>query len=188
MAWVIDPAHTTVGFTARHMGLSTVRGRFTAFDGEIELDPSNLATAAGRIEIDMASVESGNEQRDQHLATGDFFDVKNYPKMTFDVKSVTPAGEDTYKVVGALTIKNVTNDVELSYEHAGEGTDPYGNRRLGGSLRGSIKRSDWGLKWNVPLESGGWLVSNKINLEIDGQLTESSEAVTEGAGVEAKAS
>lgn len=173
MTWTIDPAHTTVGFSARHMGLSTVRGSFTRFDGSIELDPGNPASASGRIEIDLASINTGNEQRDGHLVSPDFFDVERHPTMVFDLKSVSPAGDDAYEVVGDLTIKGITREVRLSYDHAGEGTDPFGNRKLGGSLSGVIKRSDWGLVWNVPLEGGGWLVSDKIKIEVDGQLVAS---------------
>ncbi len=187
MAWVIDPAHTTVGFKARHMGLSTVRGHFGKFDGEIELDPNDITTARGRIEVDLASVNTNNEQRDAHLRSPDFFDIERFPKMTFAVDSVVPDGEG-YKVRGDLTIKDVTKPVEFDLQYAGEGIDPYGNRRIGGSVTGTIKRSDWGLTWNVALETGGWLVSDKITIEIEGQLTESREAADEQAEAEAVAS
>ncbi|HWL64446.1 MAG TPA: YceI family protein [Actinomycetota bacterium] len=172
MAWQLDPAHTQVGFTARHMGLSKVRGRFTNFDGTIDLDPANPTSARGRVAIDLASIETGNADRDAHLRSPDFFDVDNHPKMVFDVKSLAPAGDDHYKVVGDLTIKGTTNQIELDLEYTGEGTDPYGNRKVGGSLSGTINRSDWGLTWNVALETGGWLVSDKIKIEIEGQLAE----------------
>ena len=188
MAWNIDPAHTTVGFTARHMGLSKVRGQFTEFRGEVDGDPKDIGTARGRFEIDLASVDTGNPDRDAHLRSADFFDVERYPKMTFVSKSVTPDGEGTYKVLGDLTIKDVTNEVELVYEHGGSDTDPYGNRKVGGTLTGTIKRSDWGLTWNVPLDSGGWLVSEKIGLEVDFQVAENKQAVEEEAQAEAEIS
>lgn len=177
MGWVFDTAHTTVGFSARHMGLSTVRGRFTHFDGNIELDPNDLIKTRGRIEVDMASVETGDETRDAHLRSPDFFDVEKYPKMIFEPKSIERIDDDSYKVVGELTIRDVTRPIELRYEHSGEAIDPYGKRKLGGRLTGTIKRSDWGLTWNVALEAGGWLVSDKINIEIEGQVAESQEAV-----------
>lgn len=186
MAWVIDPAHTTVGFSARHMGLSTVRGRFTSFAGAIDLDPQDASTARGSIEVDMDSVDTGNADRDTHLRSGDFFDIETYPRMTFVLKSVEPDGDDLYRVHGDLTIKDVTREVTLRYEHSGEGKDPWGNRRLGGTLSGTIKRSDWDLKWNVALESGGWLVSDKIKIEVDGQLTESAEATEETAEAQSR--
>lgn len=179
MAWTIDPAHTTVGFSVRHMGLASVRGQFGKFRGQIELEPDDLSGAKGRIEIDVASIDTGEQRRDEHLRSADFFDAENSPTMTFEIESVTPKGDDRYRVVGDLTIRDVTREVELEYEHAGEGIDPYGNRKLGGSLTGTIKRSDWGLNWNVALEKGGWLVSDKIKLEIDGQLAETQEAVQE---------
>jgi polyisoprenoid-binding protein YceI len=188
MAWVIDPAHTTIGFSARHMGLSTVRGRFTRFEGTIEYDPEDVLSSKARLEIDVASIDTGQEQRDQHLRSSDFFEVETYPKMVFVSKEIGPKRDDTYSVIGDLTIKDVTHEVELTYEHAGEGIDPYGNRRVGGTLNGSISRSDWGLKWNVALETGGWLVSDKIKLEIEVQATENFEAVEERAGAEAKVS
>ena len=178
MAWNIDKAHSTVEFTARHMGLSKVRGRFTEFTGVIEGDPANIATARARFEVELASVDTGNADRDTHLRSADFFDVDKFPKMVFQSKSITPSGDGTYQVVGDLTIKDITHEVQLRYEHGGEGVDPYGNRKAGGTLAGVIKRSDWGLKWNVPLDGGGWLVSDKIGLEIELQVAETSEAAS----------
>ncbi len=177
MAWTIDSAHTTVGFTARHMGLSKVRGKFTRFDGKVEGDPNDVTTARARFEVEMASVDTGSPDRDAHLRSPDFFDVERFPKMVFESKSITPAGDGVYRVTGDLTIKDATHEVELRYEHAGDGTDPYGNRKIGGSLTGTIKRSDWGLKWNVPLDGGGWLVSDKIGIEIDVQVAEAPEVI-----------
>ncbi len=188
MAWIIDPAHTTVGFSARHMGLSTVHGRFTKLEGSIDLEPHDISSARGRIEVDLASIETGNQDRDAHLRSADFFDVERFPKMVFVPTSVTPAGDETYKAVGDLTIKDITRRVELDYEHAGEGVDPYGNRKIGGTLTGTIKRSDWGLTWNVALETGGLLVSDKIKIQIDGQLAESKDAAEELADAEKIAS
>ena len=186
MAWTIDPAHTTVGFSARHMGLSTVRGRFTQFEGSIDADPTDLTRTRGRVEIKTASLDTGNEQRDAHLKSPDFFDVERYPVLVFEVKRIEPEDDGEYRVTGDLTIKDVTREVELEYEHAGEQKDPWGNRKMGGELKGSINRSDWGLTWNVALETGGLLVSDKIKIEVEGQLAESQEAVAEEAGAESK--
>jgi polyisoprenoid-binding protein YceI len=185
MPWVIDPPHTTVGFRARHMGLATVRGQFTRFTGTVEGDPGDMTTAKARFEVDTASIDTGDERRDGHMRSPDFFDVENYPKMVFETKSITARGGDGYKVVGDLTIKDVTRELELEYEHAGEGTDPYGNRKFGGNLSGTIKRSEWGLSWNVPLDAGGWLVSEDIKIDIDVEVAESAEAVEESAEAEA---
>lgn len=186
MAWTIDTAHSTVSFSARHMGLAKVRGQFDTFEGEIDGDPADITTATARFEVDLASVDTGNDDRDAHLRSTDFFDVEKHPKMTFVSKAVTPDGDDTYKVVGDLTIKGVTKPVELTYEHGGEGIDPYGNRKVGGSLTGTIKRSDWGLTWNVALEAGGVLVSDKILIEIDLQVAESKDVVEQEAKAEAE--
>lgn len=183
MAWTIDPAHSSVGFTARHLGLSKVRGLFTRFSGEVDGDPSDLTTASGRFEVEMASVDTGSPDRDAHLKSADFFDVEKYPAMTFASRSVVKEGDD-FKVVGDLTIKDITREVTLDLEHGGEQTDPYGNRKVGGTLTGTINRSDWGLTWNVPLDSGGWLVSEKIALEIDLQVAENKQAVEEEVGAE----
>jgi polyisoprenoid-binding protein YceI len=178
MAWTIDTAHSSVGFVARHMGLSKVRGQFTEFRGEVEGDPSDITTAKARFEIDTASVDTGNPDRDGHLKSPDFFDVENYPTMTFVTTSIEADGDD-YKVTGDLTIKDQTHPVELAYEHGGDLQDPFGNRKIGGSLSGTIKRSEWGLTWNVPLDSGGWLVSDNVKLEIDLQVAETKEAIDE---------
>lgn len=187
MAWSIDPHHTSVGFVARHMGLSKVRGQFNDFTGEVTGDPSDITSAQARFEVDMASVDTGSPDRDAHLKSADFFDVEKYPTMIFQSTSIAGSG-DTYKVTGELTIKGITKPVELEYEHSGEQKDPYGNRKIGGSLSGTILRSEWDLKWNVPLDSGGWLVSDKIALDIDFQVAETTEVVLEEAEAEAQIS
>jgi polyisoprenoid-binding protein YceI len=183
MNWTIDTAHTNIGFVARHMGLSKVRGQFTSFRGEVEGDPTDITSAKARLEVDTASIDSGNPDRDAHLKGADFFDVERYPTMTFVTRSIEASGDD-YKVVGDLTIKGRTRPVELKYEHGGDLRDPFGNRKIGGSLSGTIKRSEWGLAWNVPLDSGGWLVGDNVRLEIDLQVAESQEAVEQEAEAE----
>ena len=136
----------------------------------------------------MASVDTGSPDRDAHLRSADFFDVERFPTMTFVSKSVSSNGDGTYKVVGDLTIKDVTKEVELTFEHGGAYVDPYGNRKVGGTLTGTIKRSEWGLTWNVPLDSGGWLVREKIGLEVELQVAESAGAVEEESKQEARVS
>jgi polyisoprenoid-binding protein YceI len=158
-----------------------VRGRFTSFRGEIEGDPTDITSAKARIEVDMGSVETGSADRDNHLRTSDFFEIDKHPTMVFESKSITRVTDEHYKVVGDLTIKGKTRPIELDYEHGGEGSDPYGNRKIGGSLTGTIKRSDWDLTWNVPLDSGGWLVSDNVTLEIDLQVAEEKALAEEGA-------
>jgi polyisoprenoid-binding protein YceI len=188
MAWILDPAHTRIGFSARHMGLATVRGQFNRFEGTLKGDPSDITSAEARIEVDLNSVDTGDERRDQHLRSPDFFDVANHPKMIFVSQRITPNGDGAYSVIGDLTIKDVTRQIELEYEHAGDGFDPYGNRKIGGTLTGTVNRSDWDLRWNVALETGGWLVSEKVKLEIDVEVGESQDAVDREAEEEAKLS
>jgi len=188
MGWTLDPYHTSVSFSAKHLGVATVRGQFKTVTADLELDdPNDPTTGRGRITIDATSVDTGNEQRDAHLRNADFLDVENFPTVVFELRSVRPKGDGTFLVTGDLTIHGETREVTLDYEHAGVVTDPFGNTKVGGSLTGSINRSDWGLKWNVPLGSGGLLVSDKIKLEIDGELAQEKEAVAAGAAVEATA-
>jgi polyisoprenoid-binding protein YceI len=180
MSWTIDPAHTVVGFSAKHLGVSTVRGQFREFDGSFDLtEDGDVTRAKGHVTVQAASIDTGNEQRDGHLRSGDFFEAEKYPTVEFELKSVTPAGGDQYKVTGDLTIKGITREVTLDYEHNGIVEDPFGNTKIGGTLTGSIDRSTWDLKWNVPLGGGGLLVSDKIKLEIDGELAKTAEAVAE---------
>lgn len=185
MAWTLDPHHTAVSFSAKHMGVSTVRGRFNKVDAEIELDDANDPTTAhGAVVVDAASVDTGNEGRDNHLRNADFFDVERYPQIRFALKRIEKLGDDKYNVIGDLTIHGVTREIALDYEHNGAVIDPRGNLRVGGSLTGTINRTDWGLAWNVPLGGGGLLVSEKVKLQIDGELTKSQEAVAAGAAAE----
>lgn len=186
MAWDLDPAHTSVSFSAKHMGVATVRGLFTRARGDVELDdPNDPTTARGTVTIESASITTGNDQRDGHLKAPDFLDVENFPEITFTATGIEHVGDDQYRVDGDLTIRGTTKPVSLKYEHGGSATDPYGNNRIGGSLTGTINRSDWGMAFNVPLGNGGLLVSDKIKLEIDGQLVQTQEAVAVPAGSDA---
>ena len=179
MSWSMDPNHTQVTFSAKHLGVSTVRGHFTQIASDLDLDdPNDPTTGRGSVTIQTASVDTGNQMRDGHIKGADFFDVEQYPTITFTLKSIAKAGAD-YKVTADLTIKGVTKEITLDYEHNGTATDPYGNVKVGGTLTGSINRSDWGLAWNVPLGSGGLLVGEKVKLEIDGELGLDKVAKTE---------
>ena len=186
MSWSMDPHHTAVTFSAKHLGVATVRGHFTEIATDLDLDdPNDPTTGRGSVTIQSASVTTGSEMRDGHLKGADFFDVEKYPTITFTLKSIAKKGDD-YEVTGDLTIKDVTKEITLDYEHSGSETDPYGNVKVGGTLTGSINRSDWGLVWNVPLGSGGVLVGEKVKLEIDGELgldkaPEAEAAVPTGA-------
>jgi polyisoprenoid-binding protein YceI len=177
MTWTLDPHHTSVAFSAKHMGVATVRGRFDQVEADLELDdPNDPTTGRGTIVVNAASLSTGSEMRDGHLKNADFLDVEKYPTISFTLKSVTPNGHDDFKAIGDLTIKDVTKEIALDYEHNGIATDPYGNVKVGGTLTGTINRSDWGLVWNVPLGGGGLLVGEKVKLEIDGELTQDKAA------------
>jgi polyisoprenoid-binding protein YceI len=186
MTWVLDPAHTSVSFSAKHLGVATVRGRFTKVSGEVDLDdPDDPTTGRGTITIDAASIDTGHPQRDAHLRTPDFLDVEKHPTITFTVTKIERDG-DQHRVDGDLTIKDVTKPVSFEYEHSGAATDPYGNTKVGGTLTGAINRTDWGLVWNVPLGNGGLLVSERVKLEIDGEIAQSKEEATESAVAETR--
>jgi polyisoprenoid-binding protein YceI len=167
--WVIDKSHTTVGFTVRHMMVSKVRGTFRDFDAAITIAENPLESSL-RATVQMASIDTGDDGRDQHLRTNDFFDVEHHPEMTFVSTSLTGAG-DEYQVTGDLTIKGVTKSVTFDLEVGGVGKDPWGNTRAGFTLTGTINRKDFGVEWNAPLETGGVLVGDKVTIEIDAEAT-----------------
>ena len=180
MTWTIDPSHSSVGFKVRHLGLSTVRGRFTEVRIEdVSFDPADVTTARGRVLISTASVSTGDGKRDGHLSSPDFFDAPTHPDMVFEVTGVEGSG-DEYRVRGSLTIKGISREVELTGEFLGDAQDPYGNHKAGFSVNGEINRTDWGLSWNVPLDAGRLLVGEKVKLEIEIQLLEQA-AVAAGA-------
>ncbi len=165
----LDPAHTRIGFVARHAMVTKVRGQFRQFEGSAHLDPTDPTKSSAQLTVEVASIDTGNEQRDGHLRSADFFDSETYPEITFVSTSVQPAG-DGYRVTGDLTIRGVTRPVELAVEVEDKFVDPWGNERVGVTASGSINRTDWGLNWNQTLEAGRLLVSEKINLAIETAL------------------
>lgn len=175
--WTFDPAHTQANFSARHMMVSTVRGAFRKVEGYLDFDPENPADAVVEATINVASMDStGVEQRDQHLLSPDFFDVEKYPTMTFKSTRVEPTSDNSEaKVYGNLTIKDVTKEVVLNVEFHGEGTTPYGQNIVGFEADTKINRENFGLTWNVALETGGWLVGNDIKIAIDAEFIKVEE-------------
>jgi polyisoprenoid-binding protein YceI len=169
--WTIDPVHSEVGFSVRHMMVSKVRGRFTKFSGELVTAADPQASSA-TAEIDLASIETGNEQRDGHLRSIDFFDVENHPLMTYRSTGLRRDG-DRYVLDGELTLKGVTRNVPLALELNGFGPDAYGGTRAGFSATGEINRQDFGVTWNAALETGGVVVADRValHLEIEAVLT-----------------
>jgi polyisoprenoid-binding protein YceI len=166
--YAIDPAHTTVEFVGRHLMITKVRGRFTDFTGEIVVG-ENPQDSTVNITIQTASVDTSDDKRDGHLRGEDFLDVEKFPTMTFHSTSVDVGSDGTAKVTGDLTVKDVTRPVTLDVEFEGAEADPWGGQRLGFSATAEIDREDWGLTWNVALETGGMLVGKKIRLEFNVQ-------------------
>ncbi len=165
--WHLDPAHTSIEFVARHLMVTKVRGGFGSFTGTVEI-AENPTDSSVHIEVDMASVVTGNADRDGHLKSADFFDVENHPKMTFVSNSIVEKG-DGYQVTGDLTVKGVTNPLTLDVEYLGVMTDPWGNAKAAFAGSGEVNREEWGLTWNAPLETGGVLVSKTAKIEIEAQ-------------------
>ena len=165
--YTLDPAHTRVGFVARHAMVTKVRGSFHDFDGTIHVDGANPANSSGQLTIRAKSIDTGNADRDAHLRSNDFFAMDEYPEITFVSTAVEPIDPEHYRVSGDLTIRGVTRPVTVDFEYTGAATDPFGNLRVGleGSL--TVNRKDWGVNWNAALEAGGVLVSEKVTLELD---------------------
>jgi len=169
--WTIDATHAEVGFSVRHMMISTVRGRFGAVTGTVTVDERNPRNSKVDVTIDATSIDTRQEMRDNHLRSPDFFDVAQFPKLHFVSKRIEgdPRNGD-FRVIGDLTIRDVTREVELKATLEGEGKDPWGNERAGFSATGKLNRTDFGLHWNQALETGGVLVSDEVKLSIDVEL------------------
>jgi len=170
--WRLDPAHTQVEFKAKHMMITTVRGRFGDVSGEVVVDEENPENSQVEVEIDARSIDTRASDRDTHLRSEDFLDVERHPKITFRSKRVEGAhaeAGDEFKVVGDLTIRGETKEVTLHARYEGQGGDPWGGTRAGFSATTKIDRREWGLTWNQALETGGILVSNDLTIELQVQ-------------------
>ncbi|MCX5273986.1 YceI family protein [Streptomyces virginiae] len=165
--YVIDPAHSSIGFTVRHAMVTNVRGAFSEHEGTLHLDGADPARSTASIDVKIASVDTGIADRDGHLRSGDFFDAETFPLMTFRSTEARQLGGDAYRITGELTIKDVTRPLSIDLEFNGSATDPYGNERVGFEGSTEILRSDWGLTWNAALEAGGVMVSDKVKLTFD---------------------
>jgi polyisoprenoid-binding protein YceI len=166
--WRIDPGHAEVAFVGRHFGLTKVRGRFTGVSGDVIVD-DDVARSSVSVEIDMATVSSGDPSRDEHLRSADLFDVAAHPTASFRSTGLALEGASG-RLAGELTIKGVTRPVTLDVDYLGHARDPWGNDRAVFSASATIDREDWGLTWNMVLEAGGLLVSKRIRLEIEVEL------------------
>jgi polyisoprenoid-binding protein YceI len=166
-SWQVDPAHSAVNLVVRHMVISKVRGHFSKWTARLDLDPEHLARSSVEVQIDAASVDTGVADRDAHLRSADFLDVQRHPTIGYRSRRVEVLAPDRVRVVGDLTIRGVTREVPLDVEVGGQGKDPWGNLRAGFSARASIHRKDFGLTWNQALETGGVLVADRVDVEIE---------------------
>lgn len=167
--WKIDPSHSGVHFTVRHMVVSKVRGAFERWEGAIELDDANPGASKVTVHIEPASITTREPQRDAHLRSPDFLDVEKHPSLKFASNRVEKVGDNGYRVTGDLTLHGVTKPVVLDVEALGTGKDPWGNERIGFQAETSINRKDFGLNWNQVLEAGGVLVGDKVEISLDVQ-------------------
>lgn len=165
--WNIDLTHSGINFSIRHMVVSKVRGRFGSYTGTVALDEKDLTRSQVEVAIDAASIDTGVEQRDGHLRSPDFFDAEKYPRLTYKSRRIEKLSDERYRVIGDLTIRDVTREVPLEVEFGGRAKDPWGNERAGFSARTAIERKDFGLGWNQVLEAGGVLVGDKVEIDIE---------------------
>ncbi len=165
--WVIDPTHTEVGFSVRHLAISKVKGKFEKFSGTI-ITGENPLESKVEATAEVASINTNQADRDGHLRTGDFFAAEEYPELTFTSNSVRNEGGE-FKIDGDLTLRGVTKPVTFDFEFGGFGSDPYGNYKVGFTAKTVVKREDYGIKWNAPLEAGGFMLGNDVTITLDVQ-------------------
>ncbi|GIP40464.1 polyisoprenoid-binding protein [Paenibacillus sp. J31TS4] len=165
--WTVDPTHSSIDFTIKHMMIAKVKGAFHTFRADIEADPADLTTADIQFSVDLNSIDTRNSDRDSHLRSGDFFDIENQPQMTFRSTSIVKTDDDEYAVTGDLALHGVTRSETFSVTFEGAGKDPWGNEKVGFSGSGKIKRSDYGLTYNAVLETGGVLIGDEVKFTIE---------------------
>lgn len=170
MAWSIDVVHTHIGFSAKHMMVSTVRGQFREYRGTVTIDPTDFTRSSFEGEIDVASIDTGVAQRDDHLRNSDFFDAPNHPKILFKSTRVEAKGDNEYVVHGDITIRGVQKPIALAVEFHGTSKNPWGKTVSGLSARTTINRKDFGVSYNALLEAGGVAVSEKVKIELEAEF------------------
>ncbi|SFC03175.1 YceI family protein [Spirosoma endophyticum] len=170
-SWVIDPTHSEIQFKVKHLVISTVTGSFTQYEGQVESVGEDFTDAKISFSADISSITTGNEQRDGHLKSADFFDAESFPKLTFTSTNLTKTGDDTYNLTGDLTIRGTTKPITLKVEHGGIMQDFYGQTKAGFEAVGTIKRKEFGLTWDGVTEAGGVVVSDDVKLVLNIQLT-----------------
>lgn len=175
--WVLDPTHSELNFKVKHLMISNVKGEFQKFEIALHSDGDDFRKASVSVKIDAASIYTNQADRDAHLRSADFFDVENYPTITFEGTSCSRFDEENYRLVGQLTIRGISREVSLSVEFGGIGTDPWGNVKAGFSISGQINRKDFGLNWNNTLEAGGVLVGEEVKISGEVQLVKQAQPV-----------
>ena len=171
MSWIIDSHHTEVNFSARHLMISNVRGRFENFSGTVEFDEQKPSASSVDVQIEAVSINTKDPDRDNHLRSQDFLYVEKYPYLTFKSKRVEVIDANHGRIIGDLTIRDITHEVILDTEYSGTAKNPWGKTSAGFAATTTINRKDWNLTWNVALETGGWLVSDEIKINIDMEIT-----------------
>jgi polyisoprenoid-binding protein YceI len=175
--WQIDPAHSAAHFSVRHLMISNVRGEFGKVSGHAILDQTDLTKSTVEVSVDTATIDTREPQRDEHLRSADFFDVANYPAITFRSKRITVAGPERYKVTGDLIIRGVTRDVTFDVEGPTPSIkDPWGNIRTGVSATAKINRKDFGLVWNALTEAGGVVVGDEVSITFECELVQKNSS------------
>ena len=177
-SWVLDPTHSEIGFRVKHLMISTVTGQFNQFEGQVETTGHDFTTAKAQVRIDVHSIHTNNEQRDAHLRTSDFFDVANFPHLTFTSSQFEKLDEENYKVHGTLTMRGVSQEITLDAELGGIVKDPWGNERAGFSIRGKINRKDFGVSFGMLTETGGIALGEDVNLFINAQVVKQVQPAT----------
>jgi len=174
MTWILDKQHVDLSFSAKHMMVATVKGRFADVEAEVEIDEERPEVSRVKAVAAVQSLTTGNPERDAHLKSVDFLNATEHPILTFESTQVRPVGDGRFELTGNLTIRDTTRLVVLSGEFTGPVKSPWGDRRIGFALDGEIDREDFGLTWNVALETGGVLVSRKIKLHVDAEVAEAA--------------
>src|SRR3954462_13484153 len=176
--WKLDPAHTDITFSAKHMMITTVRGTFGDVDGTLRIDDDDPETASGEIRVRAASLSTGFGARDTHLRSADFFDVERYPDILVRFNGVEPVKGSHHRVTADVTIRDVTRPVAFTVEHVGETTNFQGTRHIAFTVEAKLNREDWGLNWNMALETGGWLLGKGVKLLVEVVADEVAAAKT----------
>jgi len=177
MSWTIDSSHSQVNFSARHMGIMTVRGHFNDIQATIDFNQDDFTASSVEASINAGSLVTNDAKRDEHLRSADFLDVEKYPTIAFKSTKIQRAEHDRYRMTGDLTIHGVTRPVTLDVVYSGQIKDPWGNARAGFSAETTIRRSDWGISFNAVLETGGLVVSDEVKIALDVEAVKPAEVL-----------